>query len=130
MRYKIYPLVAPLAFAAAFSMYHWEKLTLELAGWNLMSAYALFALPSLIVARVDTKGLLKFKTRERLSVCVMTMMLVTVPPFLLIGPGALYQENFILALAGGALAAAIMCFWLCDWLRPGGSNGATQPTDV
>ncbi len=118
MRYIVYPLVAPLAFAAAFSMYHWQKLTLELAGWNLLGAYVLFFLPSLLVACVDTRGM-KHKGHERLPLCVVTMMMATVVPFVVLIPGAM-EGYFLLALAGAALAAAIACYWISDVLEPAG----------
>jgi len=122
-RYAVYPLAAPLVFALAFMLYHREKLTLELAGWNLVSSYVLFALPSLIVAAVDSRGL-KRKSETRLATCILTMILVTVVPFAVVIPGARFEPHFLLVMTVAAIFATGVCYWISVMVQPSAPESA------
>jgi hypothetical protein len=117
IRFLVYPLVAPLVFGLAFSLYHWKTLTLDLAGRNVAYAYALILLPSMIVAAVDWRGFDR-KSDTRLMSCILTMLLVTVVPFAAIAPGALFEENFLPVMVLAALVSTAVCYWISTLFPP------------
>src|SRR5215213_5964026 len=102
--YLVYPLVAPLVFALAFVLYHWEKATWELVGWQVLSAYGLYLIPSLIVASVDSRAL-KRKSATRVQSVMLTMLLVTVVPFAIMIPQARFEGAFLMVMAIAAIFA-------------------------
>jgi hypothetical protein len=123
-RYLIYPAIAPLVFALAITLYHWERVTLALVGWNLASSYLLFLGPSLIVAAVDTRGL-KRGSDARLMWCIATMLLVTVIPFAVVIPGARFEVPFLLVLMLAAIVATCVCYWISAIVQPSLPGRAT-----
>jgi hypothetical protein len=121
-RFLIYPVVAPLVFGSAFVLYHWEKVTLELVGWNFASSYVLFVVPSLIVAAVDARGV-KRKSDTRLMSCILTMLLTTVLPFAAAIPGARFEPQFLLVMIAAAVVATGICYWISDRFARSGQPG-------
>jgi hypothetical protein len=120
-RFLIYPAVAPLVFGLAFVLYHWEKVTVELVGWNFASSYVLFVVPSLIVAAVDARGV-KRQSDTRLMSCILTMVLTTVLPFVVAIPGARFEPHFLLVMMVAAVVATSLCYWISTLSRAGPVN--------
>jgi hypothetical protein len=117
IRFLIYPLITPAAFALAFTINRWEKLSSELVTINFASLYALIFLPSLIVAAVDHFGL-KRKTESRLLWCTLTMLGVTVVPFVLLAPGIRFEESAMAFMLVAAIVATTVCYSISNYIQP------------
>jgi hypothetical protein len=124
-RYVIYPAIAPLVFGLAYTIYHWKKVTLELVGWNFISCYVLFAVPSLIVAAIDSRGL-KRRSDNRIVPCVATMLLLTVVPLAVMLPAARFEASFLLATAIAALIATGICYKISETAQPALAEGPAE----